>query len=516
VFECHEKKSKLYEGVSSILKTEIMIPHQHTYRFLSCIVSGAHKFTTVNSTKTILRSILLPKHVRAFSSSPLLEASLLSQSPQKFLEYLKEHNIQRAYIVYDDKNGTPKVSHPELQELSNFFAADKVDFRQHEGVFLSVGARTQCLMGAFVWNTCRGQACGGIRLWQYQNMEQYLRDGLRLAFGMGVKSALAGLWAGGGKGVVAEPEGKQHVDPLFRQQLFYDYGDFLTSLNGCYVAAEDVGLTVSDLNYVHEHTRYTTCIAESLGGSGNPSVATGQGVVCAMEGALDFLNQGTLEGKTIAIQGGGNVGIVIIEGLLERNVKHIHVTDCHKHRIDGLKYLFPNAGDKMSLELVPINDTSIMSYPCDILSPCALGNVINADTIPSIKASIICGAANNQLGSEKDNTLLSKNGITYIPDFLANRMGIVNCANEAYGRLPSDPAISRHFGREWKNSIFEMVRTILEKASSEGTTPATAATELAEELSRELHPIWPRRNQQIIKHLTESDWKHGKDYWNVE
>jgi len=472
--------------------------------------------TKPNQPVTTISTLLghrLPHSTRYVSTSP--NAALLAQSPQKFLEYLRQHNIRRAYIVYDEETGAPRASHPELQDLSDFFALDKIDFRKHEGVFLSVGARTQCLMGAFVWNTCRGQACGGIRLWQYQSMEHYLRDGLRLAFGMGVKSALAGLWAGGGKGVIAEPEGKQHTDPVFRQQLFYDYGDFLTSLNGCYVAAEDVGLTVSDLNSVHQKTRYTTCIAENLGGSGNPSVATGHGVVCAMEGALDFLNKGTLEGKTIAIQGGGNVAIVIIQDLLDRNVKHIHVTDCHQHRIEKLKELFPNAGEKMSTELVPLNDTSILSYPCDILSPCALGNVLNADTIPTIKAGIICGAANNQLGSEQDNELLLTHGITYVPDFLANRMGIVNCANEAYGRLPDDPAVTRHFGREWKNSIFKMVHTILQKASSENVSPASAATALAEELSAELHPIWPKRNQQIIKNLSESEWKHGKDFWDI-
>eukprot|EP00058_Branchiostoma_floridae_P021091 XP_002606581.1 hypothetical protein BRAFLDRAFT_108176 [Branchiostoma floridae] len=539
--------------------------------------------------------------------------SLLAMDPNRFAGHLQKLGIRRCFVVWDFEEGKAKVSHPELEELAQFCAADKpslqsvpdcrpgtvyrgldfgilgvncwgggdspmggvldqpaslaqvhsaglaqVNYDQHEGVFMEVGRRTGVLMGAFVWRTYRGQACGGIRLWNYPvwrypsvelpwygpvpdlmhcclpysvevsvcgttlcggirlwnypGMDRYLTDGLRLAQGMGVKSALAGLWAGGGKGVVQEPMHNKHRDPDFRQKMFYDYGDFLSSLNGCYVSAEDVGLNVNDLNNVMNRTRYTTCISEELGGSGNPSILTGKGVVCAMEAALDFLNMGTLKEKTVAIQGAGNVGkypydktyktVIIIETLLEKGVKYIYVTECHQNRVDDMKrVLADKANGRLEIQKVPIEDTSIMSYDCDILSPCALGGILNAETIPKISAPIVCGAANNQLGCPEDNQLLKERGITYIVDYVANRMGIVNCANETYGRLPDDPAITRHLGRDWENSVFKITKEILQKAEKEDITPVEAADVLADKASQQLHPIWPHRSQHIIKAL---------------
>ncbi|XP_033114643.1 leucine dehydrogenase-like isoform X2 [Anneissia japonica] len=442
-----------------------------------------------------------------FQQPGVSSASLLSMSPQNFIDYLKSQNIKRLYLVFDPEEQTVRVSHPDLEELKTFLLNDKVDFDEHEGVFMQLGKRTNCLLGAFIWRTNRGQACGGIRLWDYSDMEAYIRDGLRLGQGMGVKSALAGLWYGGGMGLVPEPPDKQHRQPEFRTQLFYDLGCFFSSLNGCIVAAEDVGLNVSDLNNVHMFTRYTTCISENKGGSGNPSIATGKGVVCAMEGALDFLKMGALDGKRIAIQGAGNVATVIVEELLQKGVSHIYVTDCHQIRVTDMKNRFhPQYSDVLQVEKVDIDDNSVAGYPCDIFSPCALGNVLNSDTIPMIQAKIVCGAANNQLGCRADNELLKERGITYIVDFLANRMGIVNCANEVYGRLPDDPAITRHFNKEWENSIFNITNKILRKAEDDNITPVEAANEIADKLSRDLHPIWPNRSKQIIKSLVDNEW----------
>lgn len=440
--------------------------------------------------------------------------SLLELSPADFVKFLKENNIRRSFVVHDQETGKAQVSHPALQELAHFFDNDDVDYKEHEGTFMALGMRTGALMGAFVWRTDRGQACGGIRLWRYPTVERYLRDGLRLAFGMGVKSALAGLWAGGGKGVIAEPDANRHLDPEYRRNLFFDYGDFLTSLNGCYVAAEDVGITIIDLDNVHSRTRYTTCISEDLGGSGNPSVTTGKGVICAMEATLEHLDIGSLENKTVAIQGAGNVAVVVIEELLKKKVAKIYVSDCNQKRVHDVLDMFAGKADgKLVVEKVPLDCNEVLAYPCDILSPCALGNVLKKDTIERMQTKIVCGAANNQLGRAEDSQLMEDMGITYIPDFLANRMGIVNCANETYGRLPDDPAINRHFGRDWENSVFCKTKEILEKASEDKITPDAAAMAIADKMSRVDHPIWPGRSQKIIKSLVESGWHEGEDFW---
>eukprot|EP00794_Sanderia_malayensis_P007086 gene7086-7886_t len=435
--------------------------------------------------------------------------SLTDMKPNDFVKYMKKNKMKRCFVVYDKKSHNVRTSNESLEDLKKFCENDPIDYKKHEGFFLEIGKRSGALLGAFVWQTNRGQACGGIRLWKYNRMEDYIRDGLRLAYGMGLKSALAGLWAGGGKGVIAAPE-YDISHPGIRKQIFLDYGDFLSSLNGCYVAAEDAGVTVADLDNVHQRTRYTTCISEELGGSGNPSVATGKGIVTAMEASLDFLNMGSIEGKSIVLQGAGNVARIIIDGLLDRKVGHIYATDCNEAQLRLTEQMFKDKHNgQLELHLVPVNETITLSLPCDILSPNALGNVLNEETIPNIKAKIVCGAANNQLRKPEDNKLLAEKGITYVVDFLCNRMGIVNCANENYGKIPDDPAINRHFERDYENSIWRMTQYVLKIANEKDLTPVEAAAQIAEEMSLKQHPIWPARSQQIIQSLVDQNWQEN-------
>ncbi|XP_022104027.1 uncharacterized protein LOC110986459 isoform X2 [Acanthaster planci] len=497
------KNAGAFRGDSSLSTLMSAAPHRRGSTFSRHQIFRGSNFRTYTPERRL--SLSQPSWAETQDSDGST-TSLLETQPNDFVDFLKEKKIRRCFVVYDTSAGEVRVSHPELEELARFAREDRVDYDKHEAVFMEVGARSGCLLGAFIWRTNRGQACGGIRLWDYTTMEQYLRDGLRLGQGMGVKSALAGLWNGGGVSVVCEPRERLALVSDRRASLLADCGCFLSSLNGCLVAAEDVGLNVIDLDNVHMFTRYTTCISEDKGGSGNPSVATGKGVICAMEGALDFLDMGTLTGKRIAIQGAGNVSTIIVEELLKKDVSHIYVTDCHTNRVTDMKNRFPGVTDILEVEKVPLEDNAVLAYPCDIVSPCALGNILNAETIPTIQAKIVCGAANNQLGSPDDNLLLKERGITYIVDYLANRMGIVNCANETYGRLPNDPAINRHFGREWENSIFLMTKKILQKAEAEDITPVEAANAIADKLSMELHPIWPHRSQQIIQALVENNW----------
>lgn len=435
------------------------------------------------------------------------QLSLMTMKPYEFVDYMKEHNLQRCYVVYDREAKTPTTNDSSLNELREFCENEPHDYRKHEGLFCEIGSRSGALVGAFVWRTNRGQACGGVRLWEYDTMEDYIKDGLRLSYGMGVKSALAGLWAGGGKGVIASPGKDMISDAEHRKNIFLDYGDFLTSLNGCYVAAEDAGVVVDDLNNVFRQSRFLTCISEDKGGSGNPSIATGKGIVCGMEATLDYFQMGTIEGKSVVSQGVGNVARIIIDGLLDKNVGSIHATDCNEAALDMAEKMFADKnGGRLNLEYVPRGDNTTLSLPCDIVSPNALGNIINDETIPTIQAKIICGAANNQLGKASDNKLLADKGIIYAVDFLVNRMGIVNCANEAYGRLDNDPAISRHFTKEWGDSIWNCLHDVFKMVEEKGITPVEAAAEIAERKSLEWHPIWPRRSQNIVDGLVKASW----------
>jgi glutamate dehydrogenase/leucine dehydrogenase len=156
---------------------------------------------------------------------------------------------------------------------------------------------------------------------------------------------------------------------------------------------------------------------------------------------------------------------------------------------------------------VPLGDLSIAGEDCDLFAPNALGGVLNPDTIPKLRCQVVCGAANNQLADERrDDRALAAHGITYVPDFVANRMGIVSCANEQYGSLPEDPAILRHFGRDWENSVYLVTRRILERARHEGVTSTVAANELADALSLEPHPIFPHRGLAIARALARERW----------
>ncbi len=254
--------------------------------------------------------------------------SLVDLSPEAFASHLLSLGQRRAYFVHDAVTGQLQVSHPDLAAVADFLLAGNRDYRQHEGVFLEVGERSGALFGAFVDRSCRGQGQGGLRYWPYASLAAFLRDGLRLATGMTRKNALAGLWWGGGKGLIARAPGEAHRDPARRAELYREYAAFVTSLRGCYITAEDAGTGAADMATVHTGTRFVTCIPPAIGGSGNPSPATARGVVCAMEGALAHLQLGALAGKRIVMQGTGNVGAAMIGELLQRGVAASSPASC--------------------------------------------------------------------------------------------------------------------------------------------------------------------------------------------
>jgi glutamate dehydrogenase/leucine dehydrogenase len=430
-------------------------------------------------------------------------ADLSRLTPALLTEELAQQGLRRAAFVHDDVTGL-SCSHPSLGHLAESLAGAH-DYDRHEAVFLELGERTGVLMGAFLHRTLRGQGIGGVRLWPYESVRAFMNDGLRLSRGMGRKNALAGLWWGGGKGVIARPPGNLHRDPVFRAELFQDYGRFITSLRGAYVTAEDVGTAPEDMLEIYRTTRFVVCVPPAVGGSGNPSPATARGVVCAMEGALDFAGLGSLSDKVVALQGVGNVGGSMVPLLLERGVRRIVAAETSHEVCRALQSRYPEP--RVQVRHITPDDVSILAEPCDILAPNALGGVLNPDTIPRIAAPIVCGAANNQLlDEERDSRLLHEREVLYVPDYLANRMGIVSCANEQYGSIEGDPALLRHYDRSWEGSVYNVTRRVLELARSQATTTTHAANRLADDLAREPHPIFGARTGAILRALLESGW----------
>ncbi|CAI2180523.1 11126_t:CDS:10, partial [Funneliformis geosporum] len=427
--------------------------------------------------------------------SSLVKPSILSLSPKSFISVLRSHGITKFHAYFNQITGKTVASHPILQPIGEYFTQEGIDFDKHEGIFGQIGPKSGVLQGAFVHRTCRGAAAGGTRNWSYESIEDWFRDGIRLSRAMTHKNALAEIWWGGGKGLIASNSGvafEEGASPLQRRLVFEEYGFFLSSLKGCYVTAKDVGMNEEDMKAIFSKSRFTTCIPPQFGGSGNPSLPTARGIVRAIEAAFSHLGRGSLEGATIAVQGVGCVGYNLIQLLREKRVEYIIASDIDPQKIQDSEKEFGKEfpSGKIEFRLTKRNDNSILFEDVDVISPCGVGNILTSQTIPNIKSKIVCGAANNQLGDPiKDDKLLAERGIMYIPDFLANRMGIVNCADEQYGYVDDDPFIEQHLGDSWENSIYNCTKLILEKAKATKRTPQEVAIELAEKKSFVEHPI---------------------------
>mmetsp|Transcript_16062 Transcript_16062/g.47525 ORF Transcript_16062/g.47525 Transcript_16062/m.47525 type:complete len:433 (-) Transcript_16062:104-1402(-) len=431
-----------------------------------------------------------------------MASRLAALRTQAFTQYLRAAKISRFYLV--PKDGKMTASHPELDEVAQWMS-DSPDREAHEGVFGAVGPKTGVLQLAGIHRTCRGQGAGGLRWMPYDSVGAALTDALRLSRGMTYKNALAGLWWGGGKGVMArEPELAYD-----RKMVFEEYGRFITSLNGAYITAEDVGVTPEDIATVFTTTRFAICVPESMGGSGNPSTSTARGVLCAIEAGLEQLGMAGLHGRSFAVQGVGHVGLPLVKLIADRGARKIIVHDVSKENLCRAKAELQGVDVDLELRLVVEGDNSILASYVDVVSPNATGGSLNAETIPTIKAPLVCGAANNQLADDTvDDKRLMDAGILYLPDFLVNRMGIVYCADEHAGRLANDPNFEKHLGTEWEGAIKPLALRVLAESASTGRTPAAVALDLAKSMSVDLHPIFGHRGQAIIDSIVDSDWSH--------
>jgi leucine dehydrogenase len=312
-----------------------------------------------------------------------------------------------------------------------------------------------------IHSTVLGPAVGGTRFWKYESDAEALTDVLRLSQGMTYKTALAGLPLGGGKSVIiSNNDARQNRDSLLRA-----HGRFIDTLKGRYITAEDVGTSPADMEIVRLETQY---VAGLIGGSGDPSPYTALGVFRAIQAASNFLwHTAELSGLTVAIQGCGNVGYNLAKLLHESGVRLI-VTDVNSNNLSRVVHEF-------GAETVAPN--KIFSVRADVFAPCALGGVINDETIPELKVQVVAGAANNQLLEERHGTMLRERGILYAPDYVANAGGVLNGCTELLG-WKEEHALRK------VAEIYDTVSSIFHTAEAEGITTNEAANRLAEERLR--------------------------------
>ncbi|MFB9761922.1 branched-chain amino acid dehydrogenase [Ectobacillus funiculus] len=311
-----------------------------------------------------------------------------------------------------------------------------------------------------IHDTTLGPALGGTRMWTYESEDEAIEDALRLAKGMTYKNAAAGLSLGGGKAVIIGDPRRDKSEAMFRA-----FGRFIQGLNGRYITAEDVGTTVADMDIIHEETDYVTGISPSFGSSGNPSPVTAFGVYRGMKAAAkEAFGTDSLSGKTIAVQGVGNVAYNLCKYLYEEGAMLI-VTDIHKESVQ-------RAVDEFRARAVDPQD--IYGVQCDIYAPCALGATVNDQTIPLMKAKVIAGAANNQLKEARHGDTLHERGIIYAPDYVINAGGVINVADELYG-------YNRERALKKVEAVYENIEKVLEISKRDAIPTYLAADRLAEE-----------------------------------
>ena len=325
------------------------------------------------------------------------------------------------------------------------------------------GTRSGLFTMVAVHSTVRGRALGGCRMWRYDDSRSAVRDALRLSRAMTYKSAVADLPLGGGKGVIVLPP-DAFVDSKRRKAVLLDFADTVERLGGSYITAEDVGTSSRDMTVIAQRTRHVTGLVRSRGGSGDPSPFTALGVEAAILATCErAFGSTSLAGRSVALIGLGHVGLRLARLLSRRKAKLI-VAD-----IDPAK-----RGEAERLGARWTTSEKAMTAPVDLLAPCALGGVLDHESVPSLQVPAVAGAANNQLAAEAIADLLAARGILWAPDFVANAGGIINIAVELE---PSgyDPGRARKRVR----GIGDTMRAIYDRAEAGSTTPLTAAMELA-------------------------------------
>ncbi len=317
-----------------------------------------------------------------------------------------------------------------------------------------------------VHDTTLGPALGGLRMWSYRSEEEALRDVLRLSKGMTYKSACADTGLGGGKAVIIGDQATDKTEARFRAM-----GRFVDSLQGKYVTAEDVGIEIRELEWLRQETEYVTGLSRKSGSSGNPSPFTARGVMRGLRAcAEEAFGTSRLDHFRFACQGLGNVGGEIVRGLSILGA-WIYVSDISDERCEQFQAL-------PGVEVVPLDD--IYDVDCDFFMPCALGGVLNKETIPRLKAKVVAGAANNQLHDAEDGDHLAERGILYAPDYVINAGGIINVSIEV-----SPGGYNERRAVEKIENIHTALKEIFATARREGTTPELAANQVAEKRIQE-------------------------------
>lgn len=347
---------------------------------------------------------------------------------------------------------------------------DLVSEMGHEQVVFCQDEATGLKAIIGIHNTVLGPALGGTRMWNYASDEDAVVDVLRLSRGMTFKAAVSGLNLGGGKAVIIGDAATMKNEALMRR-----FGKFVDSLGGKYITAEDVNMKTRDMEYIHMETDHVTGLPESMGGGGDPSPVTAYGTYVGMKAmAKHVYGSDDLSGKTVAVQGVGQVGMYLVEYLSKEGAKVV-ISDISEEKLANVSKTYG---------ATVVDGEAMLDMDMDIFAPCALGAGINEDTIPRLNCQIIAGAANNQLkDEEKHGYMLIDKGIQYAPDFVLNAGGLINVYNEYLG------GYNRERTYQQAEKIYDSILTIAKEASTYNIAPQEAAIKIARRRIKEIGQI---------------------------
>ncbi|MEE6309968.1 Glu/Leu/Phe/Val dehydrogenase [Plantactinospora veratri] len=342
-----------------------------------------------------------------------------------------------------------------------FASTDGPESDGHEQVVFCQDKQTGLKAIIAIYSTALGPALGGTRFYPYDTEAEALHDVLDLSRGMAYKNALAGLDLGGGKAVIwGDPE-RIKTEPLLRA-----YGRFVESLGGRYYTACDVGTYVADMDLVARETRYVTGRSVEHGGAGDSSVLTAWGVFQGMRAAAEHAwGSPTLAGRRVGVSGLGKVGKHLTGHLIDDGASVV-ATDVNPNALAWVRQAYPQVD-------VVADTQALITSDIDVYAPCALGGALDDDTVPALRASVVVGAANNQLAHPGIEKLLADRGVLYAPDYVVNAGGVIQVADEIEG-------FNFERAKLRATRIYDTTREILRLADAEGVPPAVAADRLAE------------------------------------
>ena len=344
-----------------------------------------------------------------------------------------------------------------MQNNSNL--SDKIFNQDHEQIVYCSDKDLGLKAIIGIHDTTLGTSIGGTRMWNYSTEEEGLKDVLRLSKAMSLKSSLAGLNAGGGKAVIIGDL------KLKNENFIKKYASFINDINGKYWTAQDVNISSQDMIWMKDVTPFVVGMPEEQGGLGDSSHPTAYGVYLGMKAASKFVyGTDSLEGKKIALQGIGKVGAKLIEYLNKENA-NIYVSDINKE-------ILKNITDKYKVST--FKNSELYSMELDIFSPCALGAILNSESIKKLKCKIVAGAANNQLEDDKIHDIeLKEKNIIYVPDFLINAGGVISVYHEQIQDLSKEKV----FGMT--ENIYSKVEDVLKLSSKNDISTNVSAMKIA-------------------------------------